>query len=139
VTVLVMNVREMCMAVAQRSVLMLMGMRLNAIPSLRMFVLMMRIVHVSMGMLKRLMRVHVRVLLPNVQVYADCHQRSGHPGHAAHRLPVNEDRERGADEGGGRKVSAGSCSAKVPQCYDEEHQTYAIAHETQCKRPRQVR
>ena len=39
VTVLVMNVREMCVAVAQRSVLMLVGMRLNAIPSLRVLML----------------------------------------------------------------------------------------------------
>jgi hypothetical protein len=57
VTVLVMNVREMCVAVAQRSVLMLVGMRLNAISSLRVRMLMMLIVHVGVRMPKRLMRV----------------------------------------------------------------------------------
>lgn len=74
VTVLVMNVREVLVAVAQRFVLMLVGMRFNAIPSLRVLMLMMRIVHVSVGMAKRLMGVHVHVLLRNVQVHADYHQ-----------------------------------------------------------------
>jgi hypothetical protein len=73
-TVLVMNVREVLVAVAQWFVLMLVGVRLNAIPSLRVLVLMMRIVHVSVGMPKRLMSVHVHVLLRNVQVHADYHQ-----------------------------------------------------------------
>jgi hypothetical protein len=74
VTVLVINVREMCLAVAQRSVLMLVGMRLNAIPSLRLLMLMMLIVHVGVRMPKRLMRVRVHVLLRNMQVCADCDQ-----------------------------------------------------------------
>jgi hypothetical protein len=74
VTVLVMNTREVLVAVAQGLVLMLVGMRLNAIPSLRVFMLMVRIVHVSVGMAKRLMSVHVRVSLCNVQVHADYHQ-----------------------------------------------------------------
>ncbi len=74
VTVLVMNVREMLVTVAERFVLMLVGMRLNAVPFLWMLMLMMRIVHVSVGMPKRLMRVRVHVLLRNVQVYAYCHQ-----------------------------------------------------------------
>jgi hypothetical protein len=74
VTVLVMNVREMCVAVSQRSVLMLVGMRLNAIPSLRVLMLMMLIVHVGVRMPKRLMRVRVHVMLRNMQVYADRHQ-----------------------------------------------------------------
>ena len=74
VAVVVMNVWEMLVAVAQRLVLMLVGMRFNAIPSLRVLMLMMRIVHVSVTMPKRLMRVHVHVLLGNVQVHADYHQ-----------------------------------------------------------------
>lgn len=73
-TVPVMNVREVLVAVAQWFVLMLVGMRLNAIPSLRVLMLMMRIVHVSVGMLKRLMRVRVHVPLRNVQVHTDYHQ-----------------------------------------------------------------
>jgi hypothetical protein len=71
---LMMDVWEVRVAVTQRFMPMLVGMRLNAIPSLRVLMLMMRIVHVSVGMLKRLMCVHVHVLLRNVQVYADCHQ-----------------------------------------------------------------
>jgi hypothetical protein len=74
VAVLVMNVREVLVAVAQRFVLMLVGMWLDAIPSLRVLMLMMRIVHVSVGMPKLLMSVHVHVLLRNVQVHADYHQ-----------------------------------------------------------------
>ena len=74
VAVLVMNVREVLVAVAQRLVLMLVGMRLNAIPSLRVLMLMVRIVYVSVGMPKWLMSVHVHVLLRNVQVHADYHQ-----------------------------------------------------------------
>ena len=69
-----MNVREVLVAVAQRFVLMFVGMRLNAIPSLRVLMLMMCIVHVGVGMAKGLVSVHVHVLLRNVQVYADCHQ-----------------------------------------------------------------
>lgn len=69
-----MNVREVLVAVAQRFVLMLVGMRFNAIPPLRVLMLMMRIVHVSVGMAKLLMSVHVHVLLCNVQVHADYHQ-----------------------------------------------------------------
>ena len=72
--VLVMNIREVLVVVAQRLVLMLVGMRLNAIPSLRVLMLMVRIVHVSVGMQKRLMSVHVHVLLRNVQVHADYHR-----------------------------------------------------------------
>jgi len=74
VTVLMMNVREMLVGVAQRFVLMLVSMRLSGIPSLRVLMLMMRIVHVSVGMPKRLMSVYVHVLLCNVQVHAGCHQ-----------------------------------------------------------------
>ena len=74
VAVLVMGVREVLVAVAQRLVLMLVGMRLNAIPSLRVLMLMVRIVYVSVGMPKRLMSVHVHVLFRNVQVHADYHQ-----------------------------------------------------------------
>ena len=74
VTVLMMSVWEMCVVVSQRSVLMVVGMRLNAIPSLRVLMLMMLIVHVGVRMPKRLMRVRVHVMLRNMQVYADRHQ-----------------------------------------------------------------
>ena len=50
---------------------MLVGMRLSAIPSLRVLMLMMGIVHVSVGMEKGLVSMHMHVLFRNVQVYAD--------------------------------------------------------------------
>ncbi len=67
------------MRVDQRLVAVAMDMRLAAIPGGIVRVPVVRIVHVLVFVLQRLMRVLVRVALREVQPHAERHQSSGEP------------------------------------------------------------
>ena len=70
----VMQIGIMRVLVDETAMLVRMAVRFAIRIGWRMDVLMMRIVHVSVGMPKLLMSVRVHVLLCNVQVHADYHQ-----------------------------------------------------------------
>jgi len=73
VTMLVMNVGKVRMAVANRFVVMLMGVRLDSVPLVAVCVLMMRIVHVCVSVRHRVMDVLVLVVLGDMQPDAKSH------------------------------------------------------------------
>jgi len=69
-----MDVREVCMAVTQRFVMMLVRMRLDFLPSRGVCMLMMLIVPVGMVVRERLVQVFVFVVFGGVQPDTDSHQ-----------------------------------------------------------------
>ena len=81
VLVLVMDVRVMRVAVGQRRVGVLVGMRFAAVPIEIVRVLMVFVVYVAVRMGDRLMGVQVLVTLGQMQPYARAHQAGGQPEH----------------------------------------------------------
>ena len=74
-----MNIRKVRMLVVERGVRMFMHMRLLAIESGVVWVLMMRIVHMAMRMLHRFVLMGMGVMLGQMQADAQRHQRGGDP------------------------------------------------------------
>ena len=73
------DIGEMFVAVAQGRMAVRMVVRLRAVPVERVDMLVVRVMHVGMCMLKSRMPVFVRVVLGQVHPYAESHQRAGQP------------------------------------------------------------
>ena len=75
----VMDIREMCMTVFERRVLVGMSVRFRAIPRKVVRVLVVFVVHVVVGVVQRLMQVFVPVIFRQMQPHAQCHQSRRNP------------------------------------------------------------
>ena len=75
----VMNIREMCMTVLERCMLVGMTMRLRVTPRKIVRVLVMFVVHVIVGVVQHLMRVFVPVIFRQMQPHAQRHQSRRDP------------------------------------------------------------
>jgi len=87
------------------------------------------LVPVVMG--HRSMHVHVSVLFRQVQPKADAHQgRCRHEGRG--KLFAEQRQSHGrTDKRGAREVRPCACRAQMPQTEDEQHQTEAVADQSQ--------
>lgn len=99
----VVNIREMRMLVDDDGVLVPMIMGIATIPLERVLMLMVRIMHVRMAVLERLMHVFVLMMLGQVQPHAPAHQAGSHPERRIGRFTEQAQRYCCADERGGRK------------------------------------
>lgn len=98
VVVTVMQVRVMRMAVPQAAVLMLVAVRLAAVPSERVLVPVMLVVHVLVVVRHLLMDVRVLVALRQVQPDAEGHEGRSDPERRGRRLGKDQERNGGAEE-----------------------------------------
>ena len=74
-----MNIREMRVSVRDWCMAMRVGVRLVAIPCKVMFVLMMRVVAMTMRVVQRVMSVRMFMTFADVQPHTQRHQRGGDP------------------------------------------------------------
>src|SRR5437764_951476 len=108
-----MHIRIVRMRVCCRFVVMLMCMRLGAVPRKIVLVLMMHIVPMRMAMRHRFVCVFVFVALGEMQPNAARHQCCGNPECRRRLLVEQRNRECSADEGCRREVSAGTRGAEA--------------------------
>ena len=127
----VVDVRVVGMAVQQRLVMMLMGMRLFAVPAGLVRVAMVRVVNVRVVVSERFVQMLVFVPLGQMQPDAERHQGCRRRKNRREGLSEKRDRNRGTDEWRGREVGAGARAAEMPQGHDEQHQAQPVAHETE--------
>ena len=138
------DVRVVRMAVQQRLVMMLVGMRLFAVPARLVRVAMVRVVDVRVIVSERFVQMLVFVPLGQVQPDAERHQGRGRQENGRDGLSEERDRNHGADERCGREVGAGARAAEMPQGDDKQHEAQPVAHETErqdggdMRRPRQL-
>ena len=76
---------------------------------------------------RRLMGVDVLMPLQQMQTHAQCHQKCGQPKIGAHSLTQRNQRNERASKRRDCEVRSGTCSAKVSQAENEEHQTQAVS------------
>ena len=95
--VAVVNIRKMRMSVRDRCMVMRMGVRLFTVPWEIVFMLMMRVVSMTMRMAERFVRVRMLVAFADMQPYAENHQRGREPELPRRRLGPQQPRERHAE------------------------------------------
>lgn len=98
VAVLVVNVREVRMAVAQGRVVMLVRVGFSSRILVGVLMLVVRIVQVRVRVRQRLVQVFVLVMLRDVQPDAERHQHSGEIERQRDGLSVEDYREQGANK-----------------------------------------
>src|SRR5580698_3264713 len=103
------------MAMNQPRMGMDMRMRLVARRRAVVMMVMMRIMHMAMLMLERVMGVIVLVALGEMEIKPDCHQRAGCDQHHRQRLAEERDGDDGADEGRDRVIGCGPRGAERAQ------------------------
>ena len=103
-TVSVVKIKVMRVGVHQRRMLMLMGVRLDTIPTagVLMLVILVVAVHVRMG--QALVPVGMIVALGDVQPYTDCHQQSRNPEQRPRAFGEQQHGRGGPEERGDRKI-----------------------------------
>ena len=134
----VMNVGEMRMVVAQPTVLMLVTVRLLAVPRKRVLVAMMLIVAMSMRMQQGLMNVLVLMMLGYVQPDPHAHAGGRKPKREVSRLAGQHHRSGSADKWRGGEIRARPGRAELPQSHDILHEADAIPEKPDNQRRRHV-
>jgi hypothetical protein len=125
-----MDIGKMRMAVKQRLVTVLVGMRLFAQPIRLVRVPMVRIVDVHVVVRQRFVQMLVIVPFVQMEPDAESHQGCGDPEQYRDGLPEERYRDRGPDEWGSREIGAGARAAEMAQGDHEQHQAQTIAHES---------
>ena len=128
--VTVVNIRIVRMAVHERFMRVMVGVRLDAVPREVVRVLVVRIVRMPMRVRERLVRVRVLVPLGEVQPYASRHESGRSPEKQSRCFVKPRQRHRRTDEGCSRKICAGARAPQMPQREHEQHEAYAIAKRT---------
>src|SRR5512133_2660380 len=118
----VMHIRVMRVAMRLRLMRVHMVVWLTAIPSIRMFMLVMRIMPVAVAMCERL--VHMRVFMAFVYVQPDtqCHQQRGQPEQGARQGGPKCQGNNKPEERGNRKVGTGTRRTQCSQRKDKQDQ-----------------
>ena len=109
----VMKVGEMRVTVSHGQVMMLVGVRLHAIPLRTVIVVMMLIVTMMMSMSHGIVMVLVLMLFGNMKPNTQCHQDHGRPEHHGEWLPKQGQCQQAPYEGSAREVSTRPCRAHV--------------------------
>ena len=134
----VMDVGEMFMVVAQPTVLVLVTVRLLAVPCKRVLVVMMLIVAMSMRMQQRLMNVLVLMMLGYVQPDPHAHAGGRKPKRDISRLAGQHHRHSGPDQWRRGEIRARAGRAELPQSHDILHEADAITEKPDNQRRRHV-
>src|ERR1044072_9978911 len=96
--VTMMYVRKMRMPVRNRCMPMRMAVRLFAVPSEVVLMLMMRVVPMPMRVIQRVMRVRMLVPFADMQPDAQCHERGGDPERRRRHVRPQQPRQGHAEQ-----------------------------------------
>src|SRR6185295_2011360 len=101
------KIRVVGVRVSQPRMPVRMRVRLAAVPRGVVLMLMMRVVHMLMGVLQLVMHVCMRVVLREMQRYAECHESAGQPEHGSGALGQDSERFFFTGDGRHREICAG--------------------------------
>lgn len=124
---LVVNVREMCVAVLQLGMPVRMGVQLHAIPREIMGVLVVRVMSVRVGVQQFCVLMVVRMMLGQVQPNPCCHQDTSQPENRAGWFAEKCDGDGGADKRRSRKIGPCAGRTQAPQGQNEQHQAHTVS------------
>src|SRR5581483_6201311 len=136
VAVRVMHVRHMGMLVHEPFMAMPVGVRLTRWIAGPMVMLMMRIVHMRVTVLQRIMDVFVLMLLRQVQPHPEAYEQARDHELEGDGFAQKKDGRDGADEGRRRKIRARARRPEMAQRRDEKSKADAVTEETHDPRQR---
>ena len=125
----VIDIRVMWMRMDEAGVGVPMGVRLAAVPAVRVRMPVVLVMEMRVRVLLGFMRVHVLVPLGEVKPDADGHQQSRPDKLCGDRVALQKDGEHCAEERRHRKIGARPCASKMTQRQHEKHEADAVTEE----------